>query len=141
MFWPGGARRRGGVSLVCGSCTEREKASVDTVDRGPVAPDGRERERAEAETEGTEYQSRRSLADRPVVAEKPLLAGVAVERRGRLTGNVHFDQPGPLVSGGTEAEHANVAGQAVCDSQADGLGGVAAGEGQQGRAGSGRAGS
>ena len=28
------------------------------------------------------------LADRPVLAEKPLLAGVAVERRGRLTGNV-----------------------------------------------------
>jgi hypothetical protein len=27
--WPGGVRREGGVSLVCGSCTEREKASVD----------------------------------------------------------------------------------------------------------------
>jgi hypothetical protein len=25
-----GARRRGGVSLVCGSCMEREKASADT---------------------------------------------------------------------------------------------------------------
>ena len=37
---------------------------------------------------------RRSLADRPVVAGKPLLAGVAVEPRGRLTRNVHFDQPG-----------------------------------------------
>jgi hypothetical protein len=31
---------------------------------------------------------RRSLADRPVVAEKPLLAGVVVERRSRLTRNV-----------------------------------------------------
>src|SRR3954451_2669594 len=29
-YWPGGVRRRGGVSPVCGSCTEREKASVDT---------------------------------------------------------------------------------------------------------------
>ena len=41
-----------------------------------------------------EYRLRRSLADRPVVAGKPLLAGVAVEPRGRLTRNVHFDQPG-----------------------------------------------
>ena len=49
---------------------------------------GRERERAEAETEGIEYRSRRSLADRPVVAVKPLLAGVAVEPRGRLIRNV-----------------------------------------------------
>jgi hypothetical protein len=39
-------------------------------------------------TEGTEYQSRRSLADRLVVAVKRLLAGVGVERRGRLTRNV-----------------------------------------------------
>jgi hypothetical protein len=44
--------------------------------------------------EGVEYRSRRSLADRPVVAVKSLLAGVAVERRGRLTRNVHVVQPG-----------------------------------------------
>jgi len=77
------------VSLVCGSCTEREKASVETatevVARGSLST---------AETEGIEYQSRRSLADRPVVAVKPLLAGVAVESRGRLTRNVHVVQPG-----------------------------------------------
>jgi hypothetical protein len=41
-----------------------------------------------AETGGTEYRLRRSLADRPVVAVKLLLAGVGVERRGRLTRNV-----------------------------------------------------
>jgi hypothetical protein len=41
-----------------------------------------------AETGGIEYQLRRSLADRLVVAVKPLLAGVGVERRGRLIGNV-----------------------------------------------------
>jgi hypothetical protein len=79
------------VSLVCGSCTEREKASVDTaarwVARGSVPT---------AETGGIEYQSRRSLADRPVVAEKPLLAGVAVERRGRLTRNVISNNRGPV---------------------------------------------
>ena len=38
-----------------------------------------------AATGGTEYRSRRSLADRLVVAVKFLLVGVGVERRGRLT--------------------------------------------------------
>src|SRR5512132_3123073 len=33
-YWSGGARREGGVSLVCGSGTEREKASVESVVRG-----------------------------------------------------------------------------------------------------------
>jgi hypothetical protein len=93
VFWSGGARREGGVILVCGSCAEREKASVDTAS-GVVGPQGRERERAEAVTGGIEYQLRRSLADRLVLAVKPLLAGVGVERRGRLTRNVWFDQPG-----------------------------------------------
>jgi hypothetical protein len=41
-----------------------------------------------AETEGIEYRSRRSLAGRLVVAGKPLLAGVVVERTGRFTRNV-----------------------------------------------------
>jgi hypothetical protein len=46
------------VSLDCRSCTEREKANVDTVDRslGLVEPPGPKREPAEAETEGTEYR-------------------------------------------------------------------------------------
>ena len=47
------------MSLVCGSCTEHGKASVDTVSTVHVGlyshPVG-ERERAEAETEGTEYR-------------------------------------------------------------------------------------
>jgi hypothetical protein len=87
VYWPGGARRRGGVILVCGSCTEREKASVEIVVWGR-GPQGRERERAEAEAEGIECRSRRSVADRLVVAVKRLLAGVGVVRRGRLTRNV-----------------------------------------------------
>lgn len=45
--WPGGVRRVGGVSLVCGSCTEREKANVDMA-IGVAGPRGRERERANA---------------------------------------------------------------------------------------------
>ena len=84
------------MSLVCGSCTEREKASVETATEVVVVARG---SLPTAETEGIEYQSRRSLADRPVVAVKPLLAGVAVEPRGRLTRNVHFDQPGRDGSG------------------------------------------
>jgi hypothetical protein len=40
--WPGGARREGGVSLVCGSGTEREKASVESGRPGlRVSTDGR----------------------------------------------------------------------------------------------------
>ena len=49
-------------------------------------------------TEGIEYQSRRSLADRPVVAVKLLLAGVGVERRGRLTRDVDSNNRGPVGS-------------------------------------------
>jgi RNA-directed DNA polymerase len=55
-----------------------------------------------AETEGTEYRSRRSLADRPVVAEKPLLAGVAVEPRSRLTRNVDSNNRGAAPGGNEE---------------------------------------
>jgi hypothetical protein len=55
---------------------------------GVAGPIVRERERAQAETEGTEYRLRRSPADRPVVAVKLLLAGVGVEPRGRLIRNV-----------------------------------------------------
>ena len=79
------------MSLVCGSCAEREKASVETATEIVLVARG---SLLTAETEGTEYRSRRSLADRPVVAEKLLLAGVAVEPRGRLTRNVHVLQPG-----------------------------------------------
>ena len=58
------------MSLVCGSCAEREKASAEMavracgsfgVARGSVPT---------AETGGIEYRSRRSLADRLVVAVK-----------------------------------------------------------------------
>ena len=75
------------MSLVCGSCTEREKASVET-SSGVVGPEVARGSVPRQKTEGTEYQSRRPPADRLVVAEKPLLAGVVVERRGRLTRNV-----------------------------------------------------
>ena len=45
---------------------------------------------------------RRSLADRLVLAVKSLLAGVGVERRGRLTRNVVSINRGPWVLGGSE---------------------------------------
>ena len=91
------------MSLVCGSCTEREKASVESGRPGlRVSTTGGERERAEAETEGTEYRSRRLLADRLVLAVKLLLAGVVVERRGRLIRNVGSINRGSWVPGGSE---------------------------------------
>jgi hypothetical protein len=55
-----------------------------------------------AETGGIEYRSRRLLADRLVLAVKLLLAGVVVERRGRLTRNVGSINRGPWVLGGSE---------------------------------------
>jgi hypothetical protein len=52
---------------------------------GVAGPDGRERERAEADTpEALSTGCGVSLADRLVVVVKLLLAGVGVERRGRL---------------------------------------------------------
>jgi len=47
-YWPGGARREGGVSLVCGSGMERAKASVESGRPGlRVSFTGGERERAD----------------------------------------------------------------------------------------------
>ena len=77
------------MSLVCGSCTEREKASDENGVRGRRPSDRSARGSVPtAETGGIEYRSRRSLADRLVLAVKLLLAGVVVERRGRLIGDV-----------------------------------------------------
>ena len=45
VYWPGGVRHVGDVSPVCGSCTERGKARLDTACVGRSG-DG-ERERAE----------------------------------------------------------------------------------------------
>jgi hypothetical protein len=83
---------------------------------------------------------RRPLADRPVVAARSLLAGVGVERRGRLTRNVQSVNRG-VCPGRKREEHADVASQAVRDSQVDGVGGVPAGCGQRGCPWGGRAGS
>jgi hypothetical protein len=59
------------AARACGSVLRAARGSVPT-----------------AETGGIEYRLRRSLADRLVLAVKPLLAGVVVERRGRLIGDV-----------------------------------------------------
>ncbi len=72
----------------CGSVRRAARGSVPT-----------------AETGGIEYRSRRSLADRPVVAVKRLLAGVGVERRGRLTGDVQSINRGEAL-GGSEKRYA-----------------------------------
>src|SRR5436190_12043532 len=97
-YWPGGARREGGVILVCGSCTEREKASVDMAARGVLwvargsVPT--------AETGGIEYRSRRSLADRPVVVVKLLLIWGGGGAKGPAHQECRFvQQLGPRGSG------------------------------------------
>jgi hypothetical protein len=89
--WPGGARRTGGMSLVCCSCTEREKASVDTAGRsnGPPAPRPRQGT-CRGSNRRHEVPLPRPPADRPVVATKRLLAGVGAEPRGRLTRTVRL---------------------------------------------------
>ena len=96
VFWPGGVRRVGGVSLVCGSGTEREKASVETAVRGRRSYAGGERERAKAETGGIEYRSRRSLADRLVVAVKLAARWGGGGAKGPAHQECRFDQPGPV---------------------------------------------
>jgi hypothetical protein len=55
-----------------------------------------------AETGGIEYRLRRSLADWLVLAVKPLLAGVVVERRGRLIRNDESINRGREALGGSE---------------------------------------
>jgi hypothetical protein len=41
VYWPGGVRRKGGVSPVCGICTEHGKANAESLPGGLA---GRERE-------------------------------------------------------------------------------------------------
>ena len=85
-YWTGGARRGGGVSLVCCSRMEREKAGVDTSDRslGLVQPPGRREGACRGANRRHGVPMRCPPADQPVVAVEPLLAGVGVKRRGWL---------------------------------------------------------
>jgi len=78
--WPGGVRHVGDVSLVCCSRMEREKACPGT------APwSGGERECPKrADPARDRVPIRGALADRLVVAMKPVLGAVGVERRGRV---------------------------------------------------------
>ena len=79
------------MSLVCGSRAEREKAC-------PVLPLQRRREGEPGSgvtRRASEYRRAGTPADRLVVAVKLLLAGVGVERRGRLIGNVSSFNQGP----------------------------------------------
>ena len=68
--WPGGVRRRGGVSPVCGICTEHGKVDIEGLLGGLVS--GGRGSALTVEAGGVEYRLRCSLADRLVVVEKPL---------------------------------------------------------------------
>jgi hypothetical protein len=69
VSWPGGVRRRGGVSAVCGFRVEREKACRDTV---PALLPGREGEPVKSQVlrRGVRVPWRGALADRLVVVVK-----------------------------------------------------------------------
>jgi len=70
IYWPGGVRHRGGVTLACGFRRERGKASADMV---PVVNSaGREGVLRAAETVRSRVPLPRSLADRLVVVMKRL---------------------------------------------------------------------
>ena len=58
VYRPGGARHAGDVSLVCGSCTEREKARTDTAVGGGEREVPKRRNR-----EGRSTDAGRALAD------------------------------------------------------------------------------
>jgi hypothetical protein len=77
------------VIPVCGSCTERGKASDDTADLS-----GRERERVEAETEAAS-STLATRAGGPAHSSSQA-AAAGVEGRGRLTGVVSLSQSEPL---------------------------------------------
>jgi len=94
----------GGVILVCGSCTEHEKAGVDTAGRslGRRPPGWREGAwRGSNHSHGVPMRC--PLADRSVVAGRPLLAGVAVEPRDRLTLPCRVEQLGGSPGGSEQA--------------------------------------
>ncbi len=56
VYWPGGVRREGGASLVCGFCMERGKAGADNAALRPARARGGKRERAEQQKLlGAEY--------------------------------------------------------------------------------------
>jgi hypothetical protein len=80
-YWPGGVRREGGASPVCGSCTERGKAGADTATACCEAW-GDERERVVRRNPET-------LSTVAVPAGGPARSSgeapvMGVERRGRL---------------------------------------------------------
>ena len=84
VCWPGGARRRGGVSLVCGFCAERWRACPDTAACCPVGSRRREGDLQAGEPREGEYRGRGARSERLIVVMIPCLARWVAERRGRL---------------------------------------------------------
>ncbi|GGR09547.1 hypothetical protein GCM10010195_74850 [Kitasatospora griseola] len=77
VYWPGGVRHEGGVSLICWSCTERGKACFDT-----AAREGGERERPKRlNRKGLSTVAKGAGGPARSSAEAPV---TEVERRGRV---------------------------------------------------------
>ena len=92
------------MSLVCGSCTEREKANDDTAGRslGLVQPPGR-REGACRGQKPKALSTDATFAGGPVCSSRETAAsGVAAEPRDRLTRNVRSINQGRKSLGGSE---------------------------------------
>ena len=82
---------------------EREKASVDTADRGRRPLRSREGACQRRKPEALSTESRRSLADRPVLVVKLLLVWGGGGAKGPADQECRFVQPGRRVLGGGEA--------------------------------------
>jgi len=83
------------VSLVCGSCAEREKASGRNGCPGAQALRAARGSVPTAETGGIEYRLRRLLADRPVVAVRIPACWGGGGAKGPAYRECRFDQPEP----------------------------------------------
>src|SRR5512132_2645502 len=130
--WPDGVRHEGDVSLVCCSCTERGKAHPETTARG--------RCEGASQAGGT----RKGLSTDAGCAGGPACSSgePPAWRGGRGAKGPGHRWLVRLVNRAQAREeldgHAEATRKAVCDLQVGGVGGLSAGEGQQGRTGRGR---
>ena len=136
-YWPGGVRREGGASLVCGFYRERGKARIDIAARIP-----RRGVRA-ARGSASSGRNREALSTDAVRAGGPARTSgealvMSVERRGRLICGL-FARATGRGPGGDEWASQVLKDKPFQIPEAAGVGGVSAGQGEQGSRRGGRA--
>jgi hypothetical protein len=82
VYWPGGVRRLGDVSLVCRACTERGKAGVD-IALGRCGSMGEGDRECVARRKPETLSTDATLAGGPARSSGEALV-IGVEQRGRL---------------------------------------------------------